>query len=81
MSRPARLPSRAEVTAMLAELGDRTADAVGEQIGSLELTWLITKVEQQYQVSLDLTDDMLFRMSTITGAIAELHQALTEVGE
>ncbi|HEV2370873.1 MAG TPA: hypothetical protein VGS19_01780 [Streptosporangiaceae bacterium] len=80
MTPPPALPSRDDVTAMLACLGDREPQDVGERISSLELTWLITKVEQDYQVSLDLADDVLARMNTVTGAIDELHKALAEAG-
>jgi hypothetical protein len=69
-------PDRGAVVTMLATFGDRAPDTVGERIGSLELTWLITKVEQQYDVSLDLSDDVLSRMTTIAGAVAELREAL-----
>jgi hypothetical protein len=77
---PARMPDRSDVVAMLATFGDRTPDAIGEQIGSLELTWLITKVEQQFDVSLDLSDEVLSRMTTISGAVTELREALNEAG-
>jgi acyl carrier protein len=73
-------PDRADVIAMLASFGDRGADAVAERIGSLELTWLITKVEERYDVTLDLSDDALARMSTVAGAVAVLHDALAGAG-
>jgi hypothetical protein len=80
MTRPAGMPDRADITEMLAAFGDRTPEAVGEHIGSLELTWLITKIEQQYQISFDLSDDVLSRMTTISGAVTELRKALAEGG-
>ncbi len=70
-------PARGDVVAMLATFGDRTPETVGESIGSLELTWLITRIEQQYDVSLDLSDDVLSRMTTVSGAVAELREVLT----
>lgn len=63
---------------MLATFGDRAPDAVGEQIGSLELTWLITKVEQRYDVILDVSDDQLAQMGTVSGALTVLHDALAQ---
>ena len=50
---PPEPPGREEVVTILAKLGDRTPDAVTEQIGSLEVAWLISEVEQQYQVTLE----------------------------
>lgn len=73
-------PGRAEIVAMLAAFGDRAPEAVPERIGSLELTWLITGVEQAYGVTLDLSDDDLSRMATVTGAVAALREALTGAG-
>jgi hypothetical protein len=75
---PPGAPDRADLISMLAAFGDRAPDAVGEQIGSLELTWLITMVEQQYNVTLDVSDDQLARMSTVSGAVIVLHDALAQ---
>jgi len=75
MSEPAAL-SRDEVVGMLAAFGQRSPDEVAERIGSLELTWLISQIETRYGVTLDLTDDELDQMATITGAVAALHDAL-----
>lgn len=65
-------PSRDEIIGMLASLGQRSPDEVAETIGSLELTWLITKVELRYGITIDLSDDEIAEMSTITGAVAAL---------
>lgn len=62
-------PGRADIVAMLAAFGDRSPDSVPEQIGSLELTWLITNVEQAYQVTLEPTDEELVAMTTLSGAV------------
>jgi len=75
MSEPAAL-SRDEVVGMLAAFGQRSPDEVAERIGSLELTWLISQVETRYGVTLELTDDELDQMTTITGAVTALHDAL-----
>jgi len=76
MSQPPPAPDHADVVGMLASFGDRGADEVAERIGSLELTWLITKVEERYEVTLDLSDDELAQMSTVSGAVAVLHDVL-----
>ncbi len=73
-------PGRAEVIAMLATLGDRQAEEVGERIGSLELTWLLTQVEQRYDITIDLSDEELDRMMTVSGAVAALHNVLAGPG-
>jgi hypothetical protein len=73
-------PGRKDVVTMLAGFGDRKPDEVSEQIDSLELTWLITNVEQRYGVTLDLDDEELAQMRTITGALAVFREALAGAG-
>jgi acyl carrier protein len=53
---------------MLATYGDRQPEQVPEAIDSLELAWLMHQIEQRYG-ALDVDDDMLARMSTVTGAV------------
>ncbi|MGA8112443.1 MAG: hypothetical protein WCA46_02135 [Actinocatenispora sp.] len=72
--RPA--PTRDDVVAMLATFGDRGTEAVHESIDSLELAWLVRETEQRYGVLLDLEDDELTRMTTVSGAVAVLAEAL-----
>jgi acyl carrier protein len=62
------IPQRSDVMAMLATYGDREPDQVPELIDSLELVWLIHQIEQRYG-ELDVDDDMLARMSTVTGVL------------
>lgn len=69
-------PSREEVITMLASFGQRSDAEVAEQIGSLELTWLITKVELRYNVTLDVSDEALAQMTTVSGAVAALRDVL-----
>lgn len=69
-------PDRDEVIAMLAAFGQRSPDEVAEQIGSLELTWLITKVELRYGVTLDLSDETLTQMTTVSSAVTTLADVL-----
>jgi hypothetical protein len=70
-------PDRDEVVAMLASFGQRSPDEVAEEIGSLELTWLITKVELRYGVMLDLSDETLAQMTTVSSAVTTLADVLT----
>lgn len=70
-------PNRSEIVTMLAAFGQRTPEEVAEQIGSLELTWLITQIEVHYGVTLDLSDEELDQMSTISGAVTALAEVLT----
>jgi hypothetical protein len=65
---------RPAVVAMLATYGDRQPEEIPEEISSLELAWLMHQIEQRYGV-LDVDDDTLTRMSTVTGAV----EVLTEV--
>jgi hypothetical protein len=68
-------PNRADVVSLLASFGDRSADDVPEQIGSLELAWLVHQVEQRHGVALELNDDDLLRMGTVTGAVDLLRES------
>jgi acyl carrier protein len=70
-------PDRTEVIAMLASFGERSPDEVAEQISSLELTWLITKVELKYGVTIDFSDETLAQMSTVGGVVDALRGAIT----
>jgi hypothetical protein len=74
------VPDRGAVVAMLAGLGGRGAERVGERIDSMELAWLVHQAEERYGVALDLDDDALARMSTVDGAVEVLHEALGEAG-
>ena len=62
---------RSDVVAMLATYGDRQAEQVPEAIDSLELAWLIHQIEQRYG-PVDVDDDTLARMSTVTGVVEVL---------
>ncbi|HEX4705853.1 MAG TPA: hypothetical protein VH352_27295 [Pseudonocardiaceae bacterium] len=72
------LPDRDDVLAMLASYGDRRPQDVNEELGSLELTWLVAQAEQRYAVVLDLSDDVFARMATVTGAVDVLRTEIAE---
>ncbi len=74
-------PTRADVIAVLAALGDRTAQDVTERIGSLELAWLISQVEERYGTTLELSDETVHQMSTVTGAVVTLRELLPGAGD
>ena len=59
---------RSDVVEMLATYGDRQPEQVPEAIDSLELAWLIHQIEQRYG-PVDVDDDTLARMSTVTGVV------------
>ncbi len=64
---------------MLATYGDRQPEHVPEAIDSLELAWLLHQIEQRYG-AVDIDDDMMDRMSTVTGVVgvlADLRVGLT----
>ena len=71
-------PNRDEVVAMLAGYGERSPEQVRERIDSLELAWLVHQVEQRHGRMLDLDDDVLVRMTTVTGAVEVLAEVLAE---
>lgn len=71
-------PGRDEVVTMLATYGERAPEQVRERIDSLELAWLVHQVEQRYAVVLDLDDDALMRMTSVTGAVEVLNEVLAE---
>lgn len=64
---------RSDVVAMLATYGDRQPEQVPEAIDSLELVWLIHQVEQRYG-ALDVDDDVLARMTTVTDVVGVLQE-------
>jgi hypothetical protein len=70
---------RADVVAMVASFGDRPVDEVGERIDSIQLAWLVHQVEQRYGVELELDDAQFGRMSTISGAVEVLREAVMVV--
>lgn len=72
------LPDRDAVVAMLAGYGDRQPAEVGEELGSLELTWLVAAAERRYSVLLDLSDETFAAMLTVTGAVDVLRSAIAE---
>ncbi|GHJ45313.1 hypothetical protein Cs7R123_26550 [Catellatospora sp. TT07R-123] len=72
------VPGRDEVIAMLATYGERSPDQIRERIDSLELAWLVHQVEQRYTVSLDLEDEALMRMTSVTGAVEVLTEVFAE---
>lgn len=81
MTAPGREPpTRAEVVAVLATLGDRAPEDVSERIGSLELAWLVSQVEQRYDTTLELSDEAFQQMATVTGAVATLAELLPGAG-
>jgi acyl carrier protein len=71
--------AREDVVDMIASLGDRTADEVGDRVDSMQLAWLMHQVEQRYGVEIDLTDGQFARMSTVDGAVDVLREAIEAV--
>ncbi|AUY47995.1 acyl carrier protein [Streptomyces sp. CB01881] len=70
------LPDRAEVVEILAAFGQRAADSVPEELGSLELTWLIAEFEQRYGIEADLDDEAFEAIRTVDDATAVLRAAV-----
>jgi acyl carrier protein len=74
------VPGRDEIVALLAVLTDRPPAEVGESIDSLELARLLYEAERRYGIPLDVSDDELTRMSTVTGAVEVVAAAAARSG-
>jgi acyl carrier protein len=70
---------RKDVVEMVASFGDRPVDEVAERIDSIQLAWLVHQVEQRYGVEIELDDAQFGRMSTISGAVEVLREAVMVV--
>lgn len=68
--------ARDDVVAMIASLGDRTPDEVGDRVDSMQLAWLMHQVEQRYGVEIELNDGQFARMSTVDGAVEVLRETI-----
>jgi hypothetical protein len=64
--------TREAVLEMLAAFGDRAPQQVDEQLGSLELTWLLAEAEQRYGVELDPEEPGLAAVHTVADAVRAL---------
>jgi acyl carrier protein len=62
-------------------MGNRSPGEVTEEIGSLELAWLVSQVEERYGTTLVLDDAAVQRMTTVSGAVATIHQMLASAGD
>ena len=69
------VPSREIVVAIVAARANVPEDSVSEQIDSLGVAWLLYEAERRFGISLDLDDEVLARMSTVTGAVDLLEEA------
>jgi hypothetical protein len=67
---------RQAVLELLAGFGDRAPGDVRDEIGSLELTWVIAHFEQRYSVVVDLDDVELSRIRTVGEAVDALRGVL-----
>ncbi len=67
---------REDVLAMLAGLGTRGADSTLERLSSMEVAWLVHQVEQRYDVELDLDDEELARLRTVSDAVQLLGESV-----
>lgn len=62
---------------MLATYRDRPLEAVGERIDSVELAWLVHELEQRYGSGLELSDEQLEQMTTVSETVDVLRAAMT----
>ncbi len=75
MTDPAAL-DRDQLVSMLAPLAHRAANPEAERLDSMEVAWLVHQVEQRYQVTLDLDDESLGRLRTLTDATQILGESV-----
>lgn len=71
----AEVPSREGVIAIVAAHASRPETDVPEQIDSLGVVWLVYESERRFGIMLELDDEVLARMSTVTGAVEVLRAA------
>lgn len=65
-------PDRAEIVAILADFGGRPPEQVPEGIDSMELAWLVHRIEQRYGGRVD--DEAMERMTTVTDVLQVLRE-------
>jgi acyl carrier protein len=70
--------TRVDVLGMLAQLGTRSADSELERLSSMEVAWLVHQVEQRYGLELDLDDEQLARLRTVSDAVEQLGESVRE---
>jgi hypothetical protein len=71
----AEVPSRESVIAIIAAHAGRPGASVPELIDSLGVAWLVYEAERRFGIVLEVTDEALDRMSTVTGAVEVLQAA------
>jgi len=67
---------RADVLQMLQPLNERSQDPARERLNSMEVAWLVHQVEQRYGRQLDLDDDQLAQLRTVSDAVAVLGESV-----
>jgi acyl carrier protein len=67
---------RADVLQMLQPLNERANDPGRERLSSMEVAWLVHQVEQRYGMRLDLDDDQLARLRTVSDAVQLLGESV-----
>jgi len=69
---------RAQVLQMLAELGRGGSGSASapERLSSMEVAWLVHQVEQRYDVELDLDDEQLAGLRTVSDAVRLLGESV-----
>jgi acyl carrier protein len=74
------LPGRHDVLAMLPDRGPGAAGQTDERIDSLEIAMLIYAAQERYGLDLPLTADLMARLSTVSGAVQALREAMRSGG-
>jgi hypothetical protein len=71
----AEVPNRESVTAILAAYAHCPPSGVAEQVDSLGVAWLVYEAERRFGIMLELDDEVLDQLSTVTGAVETLQAA------
>ena len=67
---------RADVLEMLQPLTERATDPGRERLSSMEVAWLVHQVEQRYGLRLDLDDEQLGELRTVSDAVRLLGESV-----
>jgi hypothetical protein len=65
-------PTRSDLVTLLAKYRNRSPEEVSERLDSLELVWLLSQVEHHFNVVLDLDDERVASITSVTDAVEVL---------
>ncbi|MGW0334176.1 acyl carrier protein [Streptomyces sp. NPDC003011] len=72
---------RQDLIDMLAGYSERTVESDEDRIDSLELAWLLHQMDERYGTALDLDDDQLARITTVSTALEVFREVRAGAGD